>query len=57
MFQYLSGITIQEIKLNIKDVVKVHVEESALSPGKRLFWTVLRVDKGKFSFSLAGTVR
>lgn len=46
-----------KVKLNIKDVVKVHVEESALSPGKRLFWTVLRVDKGKFSFSLAGTVR
>lgn len=46
-----------KVKLNIKDVVKVHVEESALSPGKRLFWTILRVDKGKFSFSLAGTVR
>lgn len=53
----LESGDLDKVKLNIKDVVKVHVEESALSPGKRLFWTVLRVDKGKFSFSLAGTVR
>ena len=46
-----------EIELNIKDVVKVHVEEVSMSAGKRLFWTILRVDKGKFEFSLAGTVR
>lgn len=48
---------IDVVELNIKDVVKVTVEEPALSPGKRLFYSVLRVDKGKFSFSLAGTVR
>lgn len=53
----LESGDLDKVKLNIKDVVKVHVEEAALSPGKRLFWTVLRVDKGKFSFSLAGTVR
>lgn len=48
---------INEVELNIKDVVKVHVKEVAMSSGSRLFWTVLRVDKGKFEFSLAGTVR
>lgn len=48
---------IDTVDLNVKDVVKVHVEEATLSAGKRLFWTVLRVDKGKFAFSLAGTVR
>lgn len=46
-----------EITLNVKDVIKVHVEEVAMSSGNRLFWSVLRVDKGKFGFSLAGTVR
>lgn len=53
----LEAKEIDVVELNIKDVVKVTVEESALSPGKRLFYSVLRVDKGKFSFSLAGTVR
>lgn len=53
----LEAKEIPVVELNIKDVVKVTVEESALSPGKRLFYSVLRVDKGKFSFSLAGTVR
>ena len=45
------------IELNVKDVVKVHVEEVAMSPGNRMLWTLLRVDKGHFEFSLAGTVR
>ena len=45
------------IELNVKDVVKVHVEEVAMSPGNRMLWTLLRVDKGRFEFSLAGTVR
>ena len=48
---------IDTIELNIKDVVKVHVEEVSMSTGKRLMWTLLRVDRGKFEFSLAGTVR
>ena len=45
------------IDLNVKDVVKVHVEEVAMSAGNRMLWTLLRVDKGQFEFSLAGTVR
>lgn len=45
------------VSLNVKDVVKVHVESVSMSPGRRLFWSVLRVDRGNFEFSLAGTVR
>ncbi len=45
------------LSLNVKDVIKVHVEEISRSAGNRLLWSVLRVDKGKFEFSLAGTVR
>lgn len=43
--------------LNVNDVVKVHVEEVGMSNSKRLLWQLLRIDKGKFEFSLAGTVR
>lgn len=43
--------------LNLYDVVKVHVKEVGLSNSKRLMWQLLRVDKGSFEFSLAGTVR
>lgn len=43
--------------LEIGDVVKVHVEEIGMSNGKKLLWSLLRVDKGQFKFSLAGTVR
>ena len=45
------------VNLNTRDVVKVTVKEVALSSGKRLFWSIMRVDKGKLEFSLAGTVR
>lgn len=45
------------VSLNVKDVVKVHVESVFMSSGRRLFWSVLRVDRGNFEFSLAGTVR
>ena len=48
---------ITSIDLNTRDVVKVKVKEVALSSGKRLFWNIMKVDKGKFEFSLAGTVR
>lgn len=48
---------ITSIDLNTRDVVKVRVKEVALSSGKRLFWSIMRVDKGKLEFSLAGTVR
>lgn len=48
---------VTSIDLNTRDVVKVRVKEVALSSGKRLFWSIMRVDKGKLEFSLAGTVR
>lgn len=48
---------ITSIDLNTRDVVKVKVKEVALSSGKRLFWSIMKIDKGKFEFSLAGTVR
>ncbi len=48
---------IEKVELNVKDVVKVHIQEISMSTGKRLLWTLLRADKGKFEFSLAGTVR
>ena len=43
--------------LNVGDVVKVHIEEIGISNSKRLLWLLLRIDKGSFEFSLAGTVR
>jgi uncharacterized protein (UPF0335 family) len=43
--------------LNVGDVVKVHVKEIGVSNSKRLMWQLLRIDKGSFEFSLAGTVR
>lgn len=56
MYELIVG-NVKEVELNVKDVVKVHIKETGLTPGKRLFWSVLKVDKGKFEFSLAGTVR
>ena len=53
----LNYPNVTSIDLNTKDVVKVKVKEVALSSGKRLFWSIMRVDKGKLEFSLAGTVR
>lgn len=53
----LNFPNITSIDLNTRDVVKVKVKEVALSSGKRLFWSIMRVDKGKLEFSLAGTVR
>ncbi len=44
-------------KLNIGDVVKVHVEEVGTSPAKKMLWSVLGIDSGAFETSLAGTVR
>lgn len=43
--------------LNQSDVVKVTVSETGMSGGSRLMWLLLKVDKGKFEFSLAGSVR
>lgn len=53
----LNYPNVTSIDLNTKDIVKVKVKEVALSSGKRLFWSIMRVDKGKLEFSLAGTVR
>jgi hypothetical protein len=53
----LNYPNVTSIDLNKKDIVKVKVKEVALSSGKRLFWSIMRVDKGKLEFSLAGTVR
>lgn len=44
-------------EFNTGDVVKVSVEEIGISPTKRMIWNLLRVDSGKFGFSLAGGVR
>lgn len=43
--------------MNLGDVVKVTVEEIGISPAKRLLWSLLRVDEGQGSFTLAGSVR
>lgn len=52
---YMADDTVDT--LNIGDVVKVHVEEVGVTPAKRLLWLLLKIDRGKFEFSLAGTVR
>lgn len=43
--------------LNKGDVVKVTIDEIGVSPAKRLIWALLKIDSGKFNFSLAGAVR
>ena len=53
----LNYPAVTSVDLNTRDVVKVKVKEVALSSGKRLFWSLMKVDKGKLEFSLAGTVR
>lgn len=42
--------------MNKGDVVKVTVEEIGVSTGRRLTYNILKMDEGKFEFSLAGTV-
>ena len=42
--------------LNTGDVVKVTVEEIGTSPATKFIWNVLRIDSGKFKFSLASPV-
>lgn len=44
-------------RLNVTDVVRVHIEALGMSNSNRMMWSILRVDKGKFKLTLAGTVR
>lgn len=39
-----------------KDIIKVHIEEMAVSPGRRLMYYVLRVDTGKYALSMSAAV-
>lgn len=43
--------------LSSGDIVRVTVREVGISPAKRLTWALLRVDRGKFEFSLAASIR
>lgn len=43
--------------LNSGDTVQVTVKEIGISPGRRLLYNLVRVDKGPFELTLAGTVR
>lgn len=52
---YFSNEDLEECHTG--DVIKVTVEEIGISPAKRILWNVLRIDSGKFKFSLAGAVR
>lgn len=56
MEEDMEKSSIKTVDLNVGDVVKVTVEEVAMSSGKRLLWTLLHVDKGYFEFSMAGSV-
>lgn len=38
------------------DVVKVYVTEVGISSSRRITYNILKIDEGKFKFSLAGTV-
>ena len=46
----------KDVKLFAGDVIKVTVEEIAVSPGRRLMYFVLKVDRGKYNLSMAATV-
>ena len=42
--------------LNTGDVIKVNISEIGISAARRITYTILGIDEGKFEFSLAGTV-
>lgn len=42
--------------LNPRDIVKVSVEEVGISAARRITYSLLKIDEGKFQFSLAGAV-
>ena len=44
------------LAMNPDDIVKVNVSEIGVSEGRRLMYNVLKIDDGKFEFSLAGAV-
>lgn len=52
---YFSDDSLED--MNTGDVIKVSVEEIGVSPAKKFVWNMLKVDMGKFKFSLAGAVR
>jgi len=39
-----------------RDIIKVHLEEMAVSPGRRLMYYVLRIDTGKYELSMSAAV-
>ena len=48
---------VDDIKeLNSGDIIKVSVEEIAISPGRRLMYYVLKVDTGKYRLDMAASV-
>ena len=46
----------KDINLSQNDVIKVHVKSIGSTPSKELLWSILRMDKGDFDITLAGTV-
>lgn len=43
--------------LNKENIIKVTVSEIGVTPTKRILWSLLRLDTGKFHFSLAVTIK
>lgn len=41
---------------NNGDVIQVTVSEVGISPGRKLLYSMLKIDQGKFEFTLAGAV-
>lgn len=54
---YYSVDKVEELEsMNKGDIIKVTVEEIGISTARRLAYNILKLDEGKFEFSLAGTV-
>ena len=54
---YYSVDKVEELEsMNKGDIIKVTVEEIGVSTARRLAYNILKLDEGKFKFSLAGTV-
>lgn len=54
---YFTVDSVEDLEsMNKGDVVKVTVEEIGISSARRLTYNLLKVDEGRFNFSLAGTV-
>ena len=55
-YDVTDPITDEAVFVNPGDVIKVDIEEIGISSARKLAYNLLKMDEGKFKFTLAGTV-